>query len=186
MTNKEQKYLSIDFIKQLIKYNHLSGELIWNERPLDWFKTDNHGKTWNSRFANKVITSTNSLGYIRFTLLGKTFLAHRIAWAIYHGKFADGEIDHINHIRNDNRIINLRNITQKQNQQNRALAKTNKSGFVGVDFVKKHKKFRARIFANDKRICLGMFKNIDEAIEARVFANKKYGFHENHGVKLND
>ena len=74
--------------------------------------------------------SKDNGGYVIFMINKKNFLKHRIVykafnheWDIYDSS-QDNQIDHINRVRDDNRIINLRVATNKQNQQN-----TNRKGY---------------------------------------------------------
>ena len=89
------------------------------------------------------------------------------------------EIDHINGDRYDNRIINLKEATTSENNRNRRITDRNTSGYVGV--VKQGDKWYAYIKVDGKKIHLGTYNTKDEAIQARKQAEKKYGFHENHG-----
>ena len=105
-------------------------------------------------------------------------MAHRLAWLYVYGCWPD-EIDHINQIRDDNRIANLRSVDRTTNCQNASRQKS-ESGVTGL--VKRYTgKWEARIQVNKKYIYLGIFSTKSEAIAARKAANVKYGFHENHG-----
>lgn len=83
-------------------------------------------------------------------------------------------VDHINHDTLDNRKQNLRLATPQQNQMNEKLSINNKSGKTGVSKVNKSGKWIARINVNRKAICLGTFDALDDAINARYMAEKKY------------
>lgn len=76
-----------------------------------------------------------------------------------HGVLADGEIDHRNRVRNDNRLANLRDTTKSGNQQNRG-------GVTGVDFVKRTGKWRARITVDKRCFVLGYYDEAAHAIDA--------------------
>ncbi len=116
-----------------------------------------------------------SKGYMQINLFGKTVLVHRIAWKIYYGE--DPEyIDHINKCKTDNRISNLRSVSHSTNMRNKKLGSNNKSGFTGVHFLKKKKKWRARIGVDKKKLDLGLFNTKEEAIFARQEAEKIYGY----------
>lgn len=91
------------------------------------------------------------------------------------------EIDHINHVRDDNRWINLRDGTRSDNQKNASMRTDNKSGFLGVSWSNEVNKWRAQAMVNHKVKSLGYFDDKFEAICARASANNKYGYHENHG-----
>lgn len=82
-------------------------------------------------------------GYIHIRLLGRKRLAHRLAWFYVHGEWPEDEIDHINGIKDDNRICNLRKATRGQNEWNKPISKSNKSGLKGIRWVEKRGKWRA-------------------------------------------
>lgn len=124
----------------------------------------------------------NDRGYVLISFRGVTYKAHRIAWTIYHGAPPEGEIDHINHQKHDNRIKNLRDVPSIQNARNLGLSSANTSGVLGVSFNKKDRRWKARIKVNQKEHHLGYFKTKDEAIAARQIAEEIYGFHDNHGM----
>jgi hypothetical protein len=84
------------------------------------------------------------------------------------------QIDHINHVVYDNRKNNLRIVNVVQNQRNRILSSNNTSGVNGVWFVKRDNIWRASICVEKKRIALGSFKDIEDAIESRKNAEIKY------------
>lgn len=79
-------------------------------------------------------------GYRRISINGIKHYAHRLAWWFVHQEWPQHVIDHINRIRTDNRIINLRSVTQKENGLNCKLGKNNSSGFTGVSFDKRRLK----------------------------------------------
>jgi len=124
---------------------------------------------------------SKSNGYLVFHVLNKLWLAHRLAWLYSYGEWPEHQIDHINHNRTDNRLINLRAVTHKENTRNKSLLTANKSGFNGVSWAKDRSKWRAIIEVSGKVIRLGSFDDIKDAIEARKAANIKYKFHKNHG-----
>lgn len=114
----------------------------------------------------------NGFGYLRITVLGQSHYAHRLAWLYVYGEWPKYEIDHINGIKNDNRIENLRDITPISNAQNKIFPKTNsKSQILGVSFHKKAKKWQAHICIYKQRKYLGLFKDIEEAHKA--YLNEK-------------
>lgn len=120
-------------------------------------------------------------GYLRLSLNGKRYKSHRLAWLYVHGEWPEGEIDHINGIRTDNRASNLRVVSRSENMKNTALPVTNTSGFLGVTWLKDRKKWLAQIMVNGKCKNLGRFSDLNKAVIARKEAEIKYGFHENHG-----
>lgn len=121
-------------------------------------------------------------GYRVICVGGCGFRSHRIAWKMYYGQDPEDQIDHINQIRDDNRIVNLRAATNRVNSKNIKLPANNTSGFIGVGRASTGNNWYARICVNGKMLALGCHKDISDAIAARKEANIKYGFHENHGL----
>jgi hypothetical protein len=109
-------------------------------------------------------------GYIQIRIDGKIHRAHRLAWFFVHGVYPADQIDHINGVRDDNRISNLRIATHGENQQNRGKQKNNTSGYLGVSWHKHRGKFSAQIQVNGKQKNLGYFDDPDEAHQAYVTA----------------
>ena len=104
-------------------------------------------------------------GYISIQVLRRYYGAHRLAWLYVYGEFPDGNIDHINGDKTDNRIANLRIATPTQNVRNIGLRKSNTLGRRGV--CKSGSKFMARIKdGSGKNLYLGTFDTIDEAGDA--------------------
>jgi hypothetical protein len=81
-------------------------------------------------------------------------------------------VDHINNIRLDNRLKNLRWASCNENQKNRILNKNSTSQIKGVYFIQKSNKWRAQIMFNGKSIHLGCFSKIEDAKEARQIKAK--------------
>lgn len=123
----------------------------------------------------------SSTGYIRIWADGKLYHAHRLAFLYMTGVIPD-EVDHINHIQDDNRWANLRPASHKENIRNCSLSKNNKSGCNGVSYDTQRKKWAAYIHVDAKKISLGRFDTKKEAILARHTADVKHSFHENHGT----
>lgn len=123
-------------------------------------------------------------GYVRVSVKGKIYLAHRLAWLYVYGGWPREQIDHINHARADNRIENLREATNHENSKNRPPQNNNTSGVVGVHWYKPTKRWMAYIRVNKVNVNLGYFMDKFEAICARKSAERKYGFHLNHGVLI--
>lgn len=163
----------IEFIKSFVRYDPESGKLYWLPRDND--------KAFNSCRAHKEAFSTlNNQGYLKGSIHTNYYLAHRMAYALHYGVWPD-KIDHINGVKTDNRIVNLRSVDYKTNAKNRALSKNNKSGFVGVSKTSCGQKWKATISDNGKHTCLGTFNTMSEAIEVRSEAERKLDFHPNHG-----
>lgn len=112
-------------------------------------------------------------GYVGIQIDRKPYLAHRLAWLYVHGEFPTDQIDHVNRVRTDNRIENLRLATNAENAQNMSKYRTNTSGVVGVCWYKRDGNWLAFIWLNGKKIHLGLFDTIEEAAAARTAAKAK-------------
>ena len=174
-------------LKELLDYDTDTGLLFWKERSAKWFSdgymsAQGRANNWNSKNANKeALGHIHSLGYKQGRLANKTVKAHRVAWKLYHGEEPHCEIDHINGIRHDNRMCNLRLAEGFQNRMNICRYKNNSSGVTGVHWLEPNKKWRAVIRANNVIKHIGLFADLEDAIKARKDAEIKLGFHENHG-----
>lgn len=109
-------------------------------------------------------------GYRIITISGVIYPAHRLAWFYVNGVWPKDQIDHINGVRSDNKINNLRLATHAQNQQNKGLGKNNSTGFKGVS-LEKAGRFRARIQTRYGHISLGTFKSGEHAAAAYRIAS---------------
>jgi hypothetical protein len=135
--------------------------------------------TWKISTANRVKVGDaagcpDGHGYLRIQLQSRLYKAHRLAWLYVYGEWPKLDIDHINRNRSDNRRANLRDVSHKQNHQNRSKPSNNTSGHPGICWHKQSSKWRARIRHNKKHIHLGLFTDIEEAIAARKAAEKLY------------
>jgi len=139
-------------------------------------------KTSNANIGD-IVGSTDVHGYKQAGIKGNMYKLHRMAF-LYMGKPMPEQVDHINHQKTDNRWCNLRSATAQINQRNKTIQKNNTSGFNGVWWHKQRSKWVAEIKINRKKNYLGIFKDKQDAINARQEANIRYGFHENHGKSL--
>lgn len=165
----------------VLAYNSDTGVLTWKPRPDEMFSSPAHAKRWNSSYAGKEAGTKTKIGYLTFGYGGKLHKAHRVAWILFYGKSPSGQIDHINGNRADNRISNLREATPLMNMKNRSTNKNCRSGHRGVYWNKRESKWRAHIKDDKKNLHLGYFDNFQDAVNARIAAEIKLGFHENHG-----
>lgn len=174
--------LDAETVRDLLDYFPETGKFFWRIRDRAWFKSDRDWKAWNTLYSRKeTFCQPDTKGYLQGRLFAKNRTAHRVAWLHYHGKPAAGEIDHLNGIRTDNRIANLRDVPRRLNARNSCLFSHNTSGHHGVYWNKARSKWAAQIKIDGWPRHLGTFSTIEEAIAARAAADKEYGFTERHG-----
>jgi hypothetical protein len=119
-------------------------------------------------------------GYIRARISGNDFYAHRLAWLYQYGQWPNGHIDHINGVRKDNRIQNLRVVSPSENSRNAKRRRNSATRITGVTLMESGK-LKAAICIAYKNIYLGCFDTIFDAACARKSAELLHGFHANHG-----
>lgn len=116
------------------------------------------------------------MGYRSISIDDRDYLAHRLAWLYVHGKWPPHQLDHINMDRADNRMCNLRQADNAENNCNRPLQSNNTSGFKGVSFHKQTRKWKASLKVRGKDIHLGLFDEAEAAAAAyRLAAQKHFG-----------
>ena len=147
-----------EFLKEVLHYDHLTGHLTW--------KTSSRKNQVIGERAERCTPS----GYAYINMLGFSFNAHRVAWYYVHG-FTPDMLDHINGVKADNRLSNLRIVTARQNSQNQEQHRNGK--LIGTTWHKRDKKWIARLVLNNKKVCLGYFDTELEAHAAYVKAVEK-------------
>jgi hypothetical protein len=147
-------------LKDLLNYDPETGIFMWKVRR--------HGVTLGS------VAGCTDEGYIRIKIDGRLYAAHRLAWLYVNGSLPEFTIDHINRVRSDNRIANLRSATNAENHQNRSKYITNTSGVTGVYWDNQRGKWRAQIEHLGRNVNLGRYSTIEAAAEARAAAKKKF------------
>lgn len=156
--------LTAQVLRSLLSYNEESGVFHWINR------------VGNIR-AGAIAGSKGPAGYIAICVMKERHGAHRLAWLYVHGVFPDGEIDHINGDKSDNRICNLRDVSHTQNTQNiRVAHRRNKStGALGVCRSKtKSVRYYSTILVNGKAKCLGSYGTVEEAHSAYLKAKREF------------
>lgn len=172
----------LETLHSLIDYDPDAGRITFKRRDRVYFETDRQFATWNSRFAGRpAVNVAHSHGYLVGRVNSQMYKAHRLAFALHYGRWPEGEIDHINGDKSDNRISNLREVSTLRNGKNRPKQANNTSGVTGVAYSAAKRKWFARIKVSQKLIHLGYFESMPEAVSARRSAEIKFGFSARHG-----
>lgn len=147
-------------LKEMLDYEPTTGLFRWKIKP-------------NRRIRiGSVAGSKTSWGYLEVEIHGERYRLHRLAWAFVNGKLPTTDIDHINGVRDDNRISNLRLATRSQNNHNKPIQKNNRCGYKGVCKPKHTNKYAAHI----KGKYIGYYETQEEAHAAYcAAAHKEFG-----------
>jgi hypothetical protein len=157
-------------LKKLFRYDETTGKL--------------YNKITRSSGAQKDMEAgTLNRGYRVVGIDGVVYLVHRIIWKMMTGNDPIEQLDHINHNGLDNRMENLREVTNQENHKNQRISCNNTSGTLGVNWSSASKKWRAYITVDGKQIHLGLFKYYTAAVKARKDAEFMYDYSPNHGDK---
>lgn len=168
-------------LNRLLAYDPITGTLTWKYRPREFFETERSFKAWNSTYAGKeAFTAVDRKGYNVGAIFGVNYRCHRVIFKMVYGVDPD-QVDHEDGDPQNNRLINLRDVSGQQNQMNMKRSKANRSGVTGVRFDTNRQKWTATIGVDGKTRNLGRFDTMEEAVQARQQAEVQYGFHPNHG-----
>lgn len=147
-----------DELRELLHYDPNTGLFTWIK------------KTSNRIKVGDIAGSVSDTGYIDIRLNRQLFRAHRLAWLYVYGIWPAHVIDHINHVRTDNRLCNLRDVPITVNASNVSDRSSSVSGYTGVTWCKSSRKWRAKIQANGKYHHIGRFENLTDAVQAYLSA----------------
>lgn len=177
-------------LRRLLRYEPETGKLFWRERSVYLFTPSKHRtadhkmNNWNSKCAGKeAFTAVDHRGCKQGRIFDKGYLAHRVIWATVVGEWPKEEIDHEDGNPSNNRWTNLRAVPHIENMRNRVVPKHSTSGVCGVTKGKRRGTWTAQIGVDGSVVCLGTFSSLEAAAAARTVAERRYGFHENHGRK---
>jgi len=164
---------TVEELRKLFVYDPETGELHWKTRA-------DVGAAWNARYAGQpAFRTVHSEGYLLGNIWRRKFYAHRVAFAIHHGRWPAGLIDHINGDRTDNRAANLREVDLSENAKNRR-AGLRQSGHAGIWWIEGAQRWRVVRRHNKRRYNIGSYATLDEAIEAmREALTKVHGAQDN-------
>jgi len=153
--------LTQERLREILNYNELTGIFIWKA----------------SRGTAKLGSAAGGVhkhsGYVRIRVDGALYLAHRLVWLYAHGVWPTDQIDHKNLIKTDNSIANLRDVSNRQNQQNLQCHANGRLG--GTCFHKRNQKWIAQIYISGKKKHLGYFRTEQLAHHAYLKAVAKLG-----------
>lgn len=161
---KRSRLLTLARLKKLIYYDPTTGTFtrLIAKRRRGWVEV------------NRAITTTDAWGYIKIVVDDVQYKGHRLAWFYSYGVWPETHIDHINRVKNDNRMDNLRLATNAENAQNKGMSSKNTSGAKGVTWDASNSKWMAQIAVGGRNYKLGRYSDINDAIAARKEAEDKY------------
>lgn len=179
--------LTQEIVRELLDYDPETGVLTWRERDLKWFKSGKNysenlriANSWNTKWAGKQAFTTIDNGYNIGFLLFKKVKAHRVIWLYVHG-YMPIYTDHVNGLRDDNRLVNLRAVTPSTNSKNTAMRKTNTSGYPGVQRLRGCKTYGLQItLLNGERYAENGFVDAEAAFDRWKALASENDYHENH------
>ena len=159
-----------EYVRAVLDYDPETGVLRWRCRP-------DATKTVNTKYAGKEAGCVaKSTGYREIKIDGVPCLGHRLAFVIMTGVYPDGDLDHEDRNRANNRWKNLRPATRSQNGANAAVQKNNVLGLKGVCVSKKgnYVTYAAHIYVDGKHLYLGCRKTPEEAAALYAEAATKH------------
>ena len=154
-------------LHQYLEYRE--GKIFWKVRPS------------KSVYAGDEVGTARRDGYRTMTIGKRALRVHHAIWLMFKDVWPVSKIDHVNGNSRDDRIENLRDVSQKENSRNQAMHSRNTSGHTGVYWNKRDRYWQASIRVEGKNVHLGRFFEKEKAVEARKSAEILYGYHQNHG-----
>lgn len=155
-------------LRELFDYDASTGEFIVLKRRA----------RMTTQIGDRVGGSAQRNGYMRLSVDKREYMFHRLVWFWNHGRWPTEHIDHIDGDRKNNRIANLREATQSENNQNKKSAsRRSKSGLLGVFWIEKQKHFIAVIRVNGKGKYLGAFQDPQIAYQRYLEAKRALHSH---------
>ena len=146
MTKPSRDGILVEELRRLFRYEAHEGKLYWAV-PV------------SNVAAGRRVGEHRKNGYHRIRIKRRYYAYHRVVWAMVHGEWPSLSIDHINGVKDDNRIANLRLATAVQNLANKNADRPSMSGYRGLCWDKRKKRWRASARVNGKRVCFGRYKD---------------------------
>jgi HNH endonuclease len=154
--------ITAERVRELLHFEPETGVLIWRARSATASRV-------------RIGCAAGGLrkdGYRVIEIDGRGYRAHRIAWLLVHGTWPSVEIDHVNGMRDDNRIANLRDVSKSVNKQNVRRARADSGhGFIGA--TRTRGRWQSVITVDGKRVHLGMFARGEDASAAYLAAKRR-------------
>lgn len=165
--------LTIEMLEKVLKYDALTGHLTWLS------------KSCNKRIVigSRAGSLHKASGYRHITVFGTTYGEHIICYFMHHRKWPEGQVDHDDHVRDNNRANNLKDVTFLANMRNRKAVEKTITGHQGVWYCKRRQRYVAEITMNRKKVWQRTFTSASEAATVRAEKLIELGFHENHGLE---
>ena len=149
----KEAILTQEYLKSILHYDENSGVFT------------NLVKRGHKTFKGAIAGSFTSAGYAQIKINYKNYTAHRLVWLYVYGYFPPNQVDHINGIKSDNRLSNLRLANMQENKRNQGLTKANKTGKKGVHLMPSGK-WKANCRINNKTVHIGHYNTMEEAATA--------------------
>ncbi len=155
-------------IREFLVYD--KGKLLWSQKPSIRINVGSEAGHVTAK------------GYLKVRFRGKGYLSHRVVWFLKKNEQPPKLLDHINNIKTDNRIENLRAATDTQNQHNCKLSSANKSGVKGVHWNKRKSKWQVRVMVAGVNKHIGYYTTLGAAeVAAQQARENLHGSYANHG-----
>lgn len=141
--------------------------------------------TWRGNLidCDHVINTPSLYGYYQINIFGRPYAVHRLIFLYMTGKFPDADVDHINGDRIDNRWVNLRQVTRRENMMNVGVRSNSTTRVTGVSKRSDTGKYQVYVDVLGVRQSLGCYKTLKEAREVSRNARTAHNFHPNHGER---
>ena len=152
--------LTLERLKEVLNFDLETGIFNWKQKR-------------GSKPVGSIAGAPQNKGYIQIMIDNRNYLAHRLAWFYVYGEWPKNQIDHINRIKTDNSIKNLRDVDGSTNLHNVGTRSHNTSGVNGVYWSNRSKKWICTIEINTKKHWLGSFSTLEDAKKCRELKNKQ-------------